>query len=312
MKKMKEFIKSKLNIILTFVIIILAILIVMSLNATQKKIRFNLENLEEVKHFDKIILDQYEIYGDFINQENNAEENERPYEIPNFSYLEGTLETGYVIVDIDGNEFVWVPCSNMSNDNLVKLSKQNFTEEIFVDYNECYDDVDIEKFLNSVLENKGFYISRYEIGIENEKPVSKKDVQLMSNVTHIEATEIAQSMYENINSELINGYAYDTTIKWIKSNNDLNITDLERYKTEKEAVMTGVEKYNNIYDIFDSIGEITAEKHNGYSIYRTVLFMGDIETIQGLFKEDIIMHERILLDNEETYTNIGFRTIIYK
>jgi len=311
-KKMKEFIKSKLNIILTFVIIILAILIVMSLNATQKKIRFNLENLEEVKHFDKIILDQYEIYGDFINQENNAEENERPYEIPNFSYLEGTLETGYVIVDIDGNEFVWVPCSNMSNDNLVKLSKQNFTEEIFVDYNECYDDVDIEKFLNSVLENKGFYISRYEIGIENEKPVSKKDVQLMSNVTHIEATEIAQSMYENINSELINGYAYDTTIKWIKSNNDLNITDLERYKTEKEAVMTGVEKYNNIYDIFDSIGEITAEKHNGYSIYRTVLFMGDIETIQGLFKEDIIMHERILLDNEETYTNIGFRTIIYK
>ena len=73
-----------------------------------------------------------------------------PY-IPNgFTYKEGTWDTGYVIVDNNGNEYVWVPCSNKVNGNIPKLEKVIFSNETFISKDICINE-GCEKFLTNAL-----------------------------------------------------------------------------------------------------------------------------------------------------------------
>lgn len=145
-----------------------------------------------------------------------------PYIPEGFAYVEGKVETGYVIEDEQGNQFVWVPC------NSENLKKADFVEEVFITYEKCWDD-NYEEFLKSALENGGFYISRFETGIEDGKVVSKMGVTTFSDLTKKEMEEqIEESFnYEDCTCELINGYAYDRSLSWILEDTTVEINDTE-------------------------------------------------------------------------------------
>ena len=192
----------------------------------------------------------------------------KPYILEGFEYVTGEWNTGFVIKDQNGNEFVWVPCTNLENKDAPKIEKRYFFENTLISKDFCYD-IEYEEFLNSALENGGFYISRYEIGKENDTPVSKPEVEIYSYVTQEEAIELAKNMYKSnsFKSELINGYAYDTVFAWILGSNNLvdnnNTIAADKYYTKRDN------SYNNIFDIFDNILEITMEKN-----YNTVVTRG--------------------------------------
>ena len=64
---------------------------------------------EENNYLESLLQNEY----DETNSEN-------PYILDGFHYVEGTVDTGYVIEDENGNQFVWVPC------NSENLSKKIF------------------------------------------------------------------------------------------------------------------------------------------------------------------------------------------
>lgn len=282
-----------------------------SLIRSIKRVNILKENTQEFKEYDSKIFKENEIYSNIINNNYDIEKSYNPY-IPNgFTYKEGTWDTGYVIVDNNGNEYVWVPCSNKVNGNIPKLEKVIFSSETFISKDICINE-GCEKFLTNALKNGGFYVSRFEIGKENEKAVSKKDVDIYGNITVEEAKKIVDEMYkdESFTIELINGYAYDTMLTWIKNTNNVEVTELQ------EKCKTGRNSYNNIYDCFDNIYELSNEETYGSIVVRG--FMKDDNFSEEKMDEVRVKEEgceRLSILKEDNFLNLdsilGFRTIIY-
>lgn len=274
---------------------------------TESKKMFNI--------YDEKISKENKFYKNVISQEYETQNSRLPYIPQNFEYVEGEWNTGFVIQDMNKNQYVWVPCTNKENTEIPKLQRKNFSINSLISKDECNNE-SYEKFLISALENGGFYISRFEIGEENNKPVSKANSKILKDMTRDEAIDIVNEMYENINCELINGYAYDTTLLWIKNNNEIYINNIN---CNDEKIYAGRKAYNNIYDFFDNVMEITLE-----SSYDTVIIRGypyiptdKIENISlsktGMDLENF--DRRSILKNEKNFTSntiLGFRTIIYK
>ena len=267
------------------------------------------ENNNMYAECDSKIIEERSCYNSIISMDYENQDYKNPYIPENFTYLTGEWDTGFVIQDEIGNEFVWVPCTNKDNLEVPKLDKRYFYKDTLISKDFCYD-IEYQDFLKSALENGGFYISRYEIGKENSTIVSKPDVEVYNNVSQEEAIELAQKMYESssFKSELINGYAYDTTFAWIFSSNSSieknNIKIEEKYFTKRDK------SYNNIYDIFDNILEITLEKN-----YNTVV-------VRGVYNQDVFEKYSVFFtgSDENRYSILEtdsnndntFRVILYK
>ncbi|MEG2348503.1 MAG: hypothetical protein RSB67_02515 [Clostridia bacterium] len=170
-----------------------------------------------------------------------------------FKYIEGTKNTGVVISDNAGNEFVFVPIDNPGPDNDLN-DMGNFRKLIsdtkFVD--NIADDINISNAIKrSVKKAKGFYISRYEIGIggnatfndkinqsetklsltnwENAFPVSKKGAKPWNFISREKSKEVAASMYTgNIKSYLVSSYAWDSTLRWLYKSGDKTLEQMEK------------------------------------------------------------------------------------
>lgn len=253
--------------------------------------------------FDEKRKEENRVYNELIKKDYGDIEKE-PYIPDNFQYVEGDIQIGYVIQDINGNQYVWVPCTNKDDENIVKLGKEDFYYWSGIKAYDCVD-VKYKEFLESALNYGGFYVSRFESGKENDDVVSKHGVEILSNISRNEAIHIFENMYknENLKCELINGYAYDTVLKWIKKNNNIERQKIDIINEEK--IFTGRSKYNNIYDFTDNIMEITLEDS-----YDTIIYRGfDIS-------EDIMQDSRYnVLEENVVNNNINkftFRTIIYK
>ena len=91
-----------------------------------------------------------------------------------FSHIEGTVDTGYVIQDNDGNEFVWIPVDKNQKIHVKVTSKENiehlvltdpFGDEIISlsDIGTNYDNTEIEPTIN------GKYVLEYTIKDETYK-----------------------------------------------------------------------------------------------------------------------------------------------
>lgn len=263
---------------------------------------------EDTKELDTLVANtknniqkETEFYKEIINKDYDIKNCKKPY-IPNgFKYLEGTWNTGFVIQDENENQFVWVPCTNKKNsENIEILKKSNFSNIAFIKHFDCNEE-NYEEFLISSLENGGFYISRFEIGKdENGDPVSKFGYKIYNNITKQEAHNIANNMYENINSELINGYAYDTTFSWIINNEIVEITE-----KQNENLYSGTKSYKNIYDIVDNIYEFTTEES-----YSGIIFRGI--TIENKYVQLIDFDNRLSCSENHKSDNLTFRTILYK
>ena len=205
----------------------------------------------------------------------------------------GEWNTGFIIEDESGNQYVWVPT--------LKLVKKDFIVNANIQKEYCLDD-NYEEFMKSVISNGGFYISRYESGVEEGKVVFKANMPLLQNVTKNEVTQKIKAMYEEeeFTCELINGYAYDTVIEWLKSDSEIEVFDID-----VDLALTGRNANKNIFDLFDNVLEYTSE-----TSYDTIVIRGALE--EDFSKENsryaILKEENNFRDN----TILTARTIIYK
>lgn len=206
-----------------------------------------------------------------------------------------TVQQGIIIEDSNNNQFVWIPVG-MYNTNAGNktnnLSRRTFTadgaSEVEGDsiiygrkgydyYGEGFSNSTVAyntigTFKTNAIYNGGYYIGRYEQGINN---VCKADVEICSNITRDDAKSQADSMYINnsfIRSELISSYAWDTAVNFICQNNEyeLAVSTSSSYGNmgTNNSTLAGeyeTDKYCNICDMVGNYAEwTTGYNHNSY------------------------------------------------
>lgn len=212
---------------------------------------------------------------------------------PNFKYVTGNSDTGAVIEDEDGNQFVWVPVPDynsyyrqlfLNNGETNKSSSsRNEAAATLEEYNLRDINAYNEEFDDSIRNYKGFYIARYEAGKETKnnksKAVSKAGVLPWTQIVWEEAKKASQEMYDENNcfqTDLVNSYAWDTICNWLRQTGT-NIDDSVEYGNYQNSP-NGLRKVvesasndrwqtNNIYDMAGNVWEYTTEESGEHEKY---------------------------------------------
>ena len=213
----------------------------------------------------------------------------RPYLPTGFTQVKGTtLKNGLTIQDSTGNQYVWVEVPKAERVyKTAGLEIKDFTDEEYTKieddlhtYTDVYRDgtsykdeyysevgltndqyTNLKKtMLKSVYQNGGFYIGKYETGIENapktdgdentaptEIPVIKQNAYPYNYVTCSQAQTLASGMVksENYTSSLMFGVQWDLVLKY-----------LETKGTAQADLKTDSASIGNYYD---NLWEITNE-----------------------------------------------------
>ena len=101
-----------------------------------------------------------------------------------------------------------------------------------------------------------------KLGIENENIVSKPEKKLALKLTKSQIEEKINKMYNttSFNYGLINGFAYDTTIEWLRKNNKISTSNIDI----NSEVLTGRNSVKNVFDFFDNVFEVTRRNELRY------------------------------------------------
>ena len=198
-----------------------------------------------------------------------------------FTYKEGTKDTGLVIQDEKGNEFVWVPATESTYRKDTSFQGTTPTGDDTLPNGITDETADVVKY-------GGFYIGRYEAGIpegdtspNNKKgiPVSKKDATVWTNINYTNSKASAESMISNeyVQTGLLTGKAWDTTCHWIEDslksiNESASLKDSRYYGnysgTKRTAGFSENWKTKNIYDLAGNVWEWASEVYSSNFIYR--------------------------------------------
>ena len=128
----------------------------------------------------------------------------------------------------------------------------------------------LEEFISTTLANGGYYIARFEASGTTSKITSKYNQTVLTNITQPNAAKVAREMYGEIKennklvyaSDLVNSYAWDTTIIFIQTYS--TETDASSYASQNKSTSfanTGInlDKYCNIWDMSGNAIEWTTE-----------------------------------------------------
>ena len=191
----------------------------------------------------------------------------RPYIPEGFKPVRGTeVETGFVIEDNYGNEYVWVP-----------VEKGQLTRETMLDSDYEESNSTALELYNSVAKNYGFYIAKYETSeyeLNGEKVAATMAGKIpWVNITFLEATEFANNSsvkfeYADVKTAMLNSFAWDTILKWFDQDIGNYSTSIEYGNYSGSVYPTGsTEKdvINNICDIAGNVREWTTEIYKGQS-----------------------------------------------
>ena len=121
---------------------------------------------------------------------------------------------------------------------------------------------DIKDFISSVKENGGYYIARFEASEgEFNKAESKYGKTIVSNITQANASTACQDLYNGVNSDLMNSYAWDTAILFIQK---YGLENYSRQTTLNSKLQKSGESGDiqcNIYDMSSNCYEWTTETY---------------------------------------------------
>ena len=306
-----------------------------------------------------------------------------PLPSSDFTHTEGTVDTGYVIQDSNGNEFVWVPVDKNQKLKIKVTSKENIdsisltdpygdeitladidnlgttynnenveptingvyrltvtsggeTKKVFLGVHSLYaidtfndwhtteeyaiaegyndleealedwgyatveeslmdgswlkDYSDTEDYTQSVNENGGFYIARYEASYQDGNVVSKvstvantssslENGKLWNNISQTDALAKSNSMYTSseFTSSLLTGAAWDRTLSWLEETGTVTISEIivdskswgnysdDTFSGTTSLINTGAyseAEKNNIYDLAGNLRESTTQAFN--------------------------------------------------
>ena len=125
----------------------------------------------------------------------------------------------------------------------------------------------------AVMKYNGFYIGRYEAGVDGTTVISKQNATVYENKKQTEFKEIAKTLYTgtNVKSAMISGIQWDMVMKFVDGKNDAkgNPYNVRAYDTNRHNG-TGVtasgkneyDKVQNIYDLEGNCCEYVAEKNS--------------------------------------------------
>jgi len=237
----------------------------------------------------------YKDEGTYTPDENN----QPPYIPDGYTAIDGTMEDGFVIADSLGNEYVWVEVpQTVAVYPTAGLSVTAFTEEEFEQiendlqtYTSVYRNgtasTDIwlstatsgltqteyntqkKKMLKSIYLNGGFYVGRYETGIENsyrtsattpsETPVIKQNAYPYNYVTIAQSQELSESFktagYE---TSLMFGVQWDLIMKYLETSGAAVETDLTTDSTSWGNYS------NSTYEITNASAKYRANSTDGW------------------------------------------------
>ena len=246
-------------------------------------------NSDEKKWFNEVIGNTSNVKKEWKNTIASVEDG---VPIPKgFTYKEGTKDTGLVIKDDNGNEFVWVPATESTYRKDTSFQGATPTDDDTLPNGITDEIADVVKY-------GGFYIGRYEAGVpENQTaidgkssstsnvkgvPVSKKDAIVWTNIDYTNSKANAENMISNeyVQTGLLTGKAWDTVCHWIKSDDELK--DSRTYGNYYNSLAPAKEnsgikrtagfnenwKVKNIYDLAGNVGEWTSEAYDSYFIVR--------------------------------------------
>lgn len=210
--------------------------------------------------------------------------------------IEEDVKKGMTIKDSFGNEFVWIvvpktevfkTATDETDYNGILMDIKEYVK----DYSqEGYKDNEVpENVLASIYNYGGFWISRYEIGVEairngrNESlqiPISKPNKFVYNYVTYNQAKELATKISDSkYDSNLLYGFQWDLVCKYIEENGYNSIGE----KITQEMINNNSSLWGNYYssDFIINRGQyslnygkdyISAENEETKEAYKNYLF----------------------------------------
>ena len=268
------------------------------------------------------------------------------------------INKGIVVVDYaitytgsvpDFNEYVWIPISDSSKFARVAWNGPYYdtsyhstgihplADSSETKTNKYWEDTSTEEYtdmLDSVRNNKGFYISRYEASEKDSTTAqSKRGQEPWVSVSQTEAKTASSNMKTEMNSHLIYGVEWDSILKWLLDSQakigadtvgePLQTIAIEDIQSDSRswgnynnsvggaeensggsAKVGGTNEYwkvNNIYDLAGNVREWTQEN---YSTGTDRAYRGGIYYIDGDVSPAA---NRYNYDEGNTYNYIRFQ-----
>ena len=183
-----------------------------------------------------------------------------PYMPEGFTHVGGEVDSGFTIEDKAGNQYVWVPVESG------KLSRKTVLD---TNYQETSNTS--SALVNSVAQNYGFYMARFEASqqdVNGEQVAASMGGKMPWNgLTYQEAANLANDSgvkygYEGYSTAIINSYAWDTTLEWIDSEVE-NYSSNTSYGNYSGTILptgaTEADIVKNICDLAGNLREWTSE-----------------------------------------------------
>ena len=209
---------------------------------------------------------------------------------------EDSIDDGLVITDAYGNEYVWVevlktdevyPTAGLNvtaftDEEYVKIEKdlhtytieyKNYSDEYYQDDTKgWFEDEDEynklkKKMLKSIYMNEGFWVGRYEAGIEKNRkaigdatiaPLSKANLYPYNYVTRTQAKVLAEKNNAgSCTSSLMFGIQWNLMLKYIENKEMLSDSEM---KTKLVSNSTSIGNYkNNLWNITNEFARYSVD-----------------------------------------------------
>ena len=249
------------------------------------------------------------------------------------------INKGIVVVDTDGNEFVWIPITDTSKFARTAWTTGSSTTPQTLSQSAYWEDTTTTEYTNmvtSVTHNKGFYVARYEASANSDssKAQSKRGATTWTSISQTDAITKSANYNSALHSHLMYGIEWDSILNWLKGNATISSSTSGETKTMELADLetnscswgnydnstgnattnsrlkqkTGKNEYwkaNNIYDLAGNVTEWTQEK---YSTGTSRAWRGGYCDDDGDINPVAIRH---FGDASDTASASGFRTSFY-